>query len=61
MENRSSDKDDFICCSNCGKKFFKLNYGGGEMVVFCRGCHKEVTVPFGSYTVLGKFADSDGS
>lgn len=61
MENRSSDKDDFARCSNCGKKLFKVKYGAGEILIICRGCRKEVPVRFGKLAELGQFVDTEGS
>lgn len=61
MEKQNFNKDDFARCSNCGKKLFKVKYGAGEIIIICRGCHKEVAVRFGNLAELGKFVDTDGS
>ena len=42
-------KDYFACCTVCGKKLFKVRDGSGVIVMKCRGCRKEVAVPFGEF------------
>lgn len=48
MQSKSSWFDNFVFCQVCGKKLFKVKYGSGIVVIKCRGCHKEITVPFGN-------------
>ena len=55
QDSSSPHKDNFIRCSNCGKKLFKSKEGGGVIEILCRGCHKEVVVPFGEF-----FNDKNG-
>lgn len=61
LRMQSSDKDDFICCTNCCKKLFKVKYGAGVILIICRGCRKEVPVRFGKLADLGQFVDTEGS
>ena len=46
---RPRNKDYFVCCPVCGKKLFKARDGSGVIVMKCRGCRKEVVVPFGEF------------
>ena len=58
---QNSKNDNFVCCTKCGKKLFKVKYGAGEILIICRGCHKEVAVRFGKLAELGQFVDTEGS